>query len=118
MEKLKAAKKITLATLKSFAKRNASDLFSNEKSDFDGMVDCVMPSENQGFKKTEYLPEKTGYYRTGIHGIYTVGSSRDYLTFYEDANFIGIRVSNCCGCSILAIKKEVEFVDFEKELLN
>lgn len=47
---------------------------------------------------------KTGYYRTGIQGIYTVGSSRDYFNLYEDENYIGIKVYNSCGSSILVTK--------------
>lgn len=116
MKKLKNTQKITLATLKSFAKRNADFLFCKEKSSFDGMVDCVMPSKNT-WQKTTINPEKTGYYKTGIYGIYTVGHSGDYFTLYEDENYIGIEVYNCCGCSILAIEKEPEYIDFEKELL-
>lgn len=104
MNKLKETKKITIATLKSFAKRNCDNLYVKNLSHFDGMTDCVEQVENQEWLKTEII-ENTNYYRTGIKGVYTVGSSRDYFSKYEDANYIGIEVYNSCGSAILAIKK-------------
>jgi len=103
METLKSTSKITIATLKAFAKRNADKLFAKTESSFDGMTDCV-ESVKGGFKPTK-ITERTGYFRTGIQGIYTVGSSRDYLTIYEDSIYFGIEVYNCCGTTILAVKK-------------
>lgn len=118
METLKATKKITLATLKSFAKRNENNIFFKVKSDFDGMTDCVQ-SVKSNWQKSEIV-EPNNYYQSGIKGIYTVGSSRDYFGIYEDEKYFGIRVSNCCGSSILAVKKETDsgYIDFKKELLN
>lgn len=104
MNKLKETKKITLATLKSFAKRNIDNLYVKNLSDFDGMTDCVERIEKPEWVKTEIV-ESTNYYKTGIKGVYTVGSSRDYFCLYEDNDFIGIKVYNCCGSSILATKK-------------
>jgi len=104
MERLKKTKKITLATFKAFAKRNSDKLFAREDSDFCGMTDCVQQNDDPQFKPTE-ITEETGYYSTGIQGIYTVGRSNDYFSIYEDETFFGIRVYNCCGSSVLAIKK-------------
>jgi len=39
-------KKITKATLKMFIRKNKDNLFLEVKSDFDGMVDCVMPCKS------------------------------------------------------------------------
>lgn len=103
MEKLKSAKKITIATLKSFANRNADKLFTKNLREFNGMTDGVEEVEDK-FTPTKVTEDK-GYYQTGIQGIYTVGSSRDYFQLYEEGNFLGIKVYNCCGSSILAIKK-------------
>ena len=105
MKNLLKAKKITLATLKSFAKRNADNLFVKMESGFDGMTDMVEYDKDASFNPTVINPEKSNYYRTGIQGVYTVGSSRDYFTLYEDEKFYGIEVYNCCGTSILAVKK-------------
>lgn len=103
MDKLKSTKKITIATLKSFANRNSEKLFCKTEMDFNGMTDCVEVIEDN-FKPTQITTE-TGYYRTGIQGIYTVGQSRDYFKLYDEGNYFGIEVYNCCGSSILAIKK-------------
>lgn len=103
MEKLKATKKITLATLKSFAKRNKENLYAKVETDFSGMTDCVEPI-NGPFTK-EALGEPGNYWKLGVKGIYLVGRSNDYFTFYEDDNYIGIEVYNCCGSSILTTKK-------------
>lgn len=104
MVKLKETKKITLATLKSFAKRNIDTIYSKEMSAFDGMTDCVENIDNPQWNKSEILKDKR-FYETGIKGIYTVGDSRDYFVLYEDDKHIGIEVYNCCGRSILAINK-------------
>jgi len=103
MEKLKATKKITMATLKSFAKRNADKLFVKNLSRFNGMSDCVEQVEDD-FSKTE-VSEEYGFFRTGIQGIYTVGSGRDYFSRFENEKYYGIEVFNSCGSSILAVEK-------------
>jgi len=103
METLNNTIKITLATLKSFAKRNADKLFVKEVSEFNGMTDCVETNRIAEFKPTE-MNDKKGYFRTGIQGVYTVGSSRDYFTYYSDGTFTGIEVTNSCGTTILAVK--------------
>ena len=46
----KEEKKITRATFKSFINKNAGNLLIKCKSDFDGMVDCVMENKNPVFK--------------------------------------------------------------------
>jgi len=109
MKTLKETKKITLATLKSFAKRNENNLYVMEKSRFSGMSDMVEQTENPEFIKTE-ITDNTRYYATGIQGVYTVGSSRDYFNYFENKNYIGIKVYNCCGSCVLAAKKQPEKV--------
>lgn len=103
MKKLKLTPKITLATLKTFARRNKDHLYCKAVSDFNGMVDMVEQVNGEWIKTA--ITDNTGYFRTGIQGIYTVGSSRDYFTLYEDEVFIGITVSNSCGKNILVVKK-------------
>ncbi len=91
-------KKITMATLKSFIKK-ADKLFVQELSSFDGMTDCVMPSQNKNFievSKDDAIGHK---------GVYCVGGSRDWLTFIESEKMYGIEVSNCCGNGILWTNK-------------
>ena len=105
METLKQTKKITLSTLKSFAKRNKDKIYSKCKSSFNGMTDGVESVNGKWEKSTITEPNERQYYKTGISGIYTVGSSRDYFTIYEDATMFGIEVYNSCGTTILAIEK-------------
>jgi S-adenosylmethionine/arginine decarboxylase-like enzyme len=110
MKQLKETKKITLATLKSFAKRNSEKLFVKECSSFDGMTDCVENCNDNSWKETSII-DKTNYYKTGINGVYTVGDSRDYFSLYEDSEYIGIDVYNSCGNSILAVKKLTNIIN-------
>ena len=92
-----------MATLKAFANRNKERLYAKTESQFDGMTDCIEKVEDE-FKPTQITSE-TDYYRTGIQGIYTVGSSRDYFDIYENSVYFGIRVLNSCGTTILTVKK-------------
>ena len=98
-------KKTTLATIKSFIKREAKNgnLYVKQESKFDGMVDCVMPTADN-FKKVDAINEDNKN-TLGIAGFWLVGSSRDYFSTYEDDNFIGWQVNNCCGASIVAMKR-------------
>ena len=91
-------KKITLATLKSFIRKNADSLFCKTRSRFDGMTDSIEQVEDF-FGRVS--PEKA----IGLQGVYIVGSSRDRFRHFEDESFVGIEVSNCCGRGILAVKK-------------
>jgi hypothetical protein len=102
--------KITLSTVKSFIKKNIDNLYINEKSKFDGMTDGI-ESRHNGFikaEKTKEHPErpfKCSDRTQGIEKAWFVGDSRDYFEQYEDNDFTGIRVDNCCGSFILAVKK-------------
>ena len=100
-----ATKKITRATLKSFISNNRNNLFAICKSDFDGMVDCVMNVEQSPVKVDASLIDFNKSNTFGIKAIWLVGRSRDWFYEYEDAIFKGIRISNCCGSSIVAIIK-------------
>ncbi len=104
MENL-ATKKITLATVKSFVKKNRESLLINLKSRFDGMTDGVEMVKG-GFIKAE-ATERNPDHTLGINRAWFVGQSRDYFRFYESIaeNMIGIEVSNACGSFVIAIKK-------------
>ena len=99
MKNLIETKKITLSTLKAFAKRNENNLFVKEVSSFDGMTDGVERNRNPKWIKVE-LSKAYGH-----DGVWLVGSSRDYFNLYEDDKYIGIEVYNCCGTGILATLK-------------
>jgi hypothetical protein len=95
--------KITKATLKSFVKKNLPNLLISKRSSFDGMVDGVVASSDKSFQPIRL---GAGHIENtlDIHGVWLVGSSRDYFTAYDDGRFKGIEVSNSCGWFILGVK--------------
>ena len=98
-------KKITLATIKSFIKKNQENLYINVLSSFDGMTDAC-EDQNDGFKKAEETTNRFSVLNNkGIEGAWFVGESRDYFSPYEDKLFTGYKITNACGKFILAIKK-------------
>lgn len=97
--------KITLATVKSFIKTHEGYLFINILSEFDGMTDG-MESRNLGFRPVNHEFSSESFSSVQLAGAHFVGSSRDYFTMYEDAQYIGMSVSNCCIHFIIAIQKE------------
>jgi len=103
IQDLKNKKRITLSTLKAFARSNKDRIYAKELSRFDGMVDGISWVDD-GFEKTE-ITEPTNQCRTGIRKIYTVYGNGNYCEFWENENFAGIKVYNCCGSSVLAIRK-------------
>lgn len=103
------SKKITLATVKSFIKKNKDKLFIQHLSSFDGMVDGVRPSENKEFHKAEVYTPVAGTVgeaaECGVRGAWFVRQSRDYFNHFSDDKYEGIEVSNSCGNFILAVEK-------------
>jgi hypothetical protein len=101
-------KKVTIATIKSFIKRetNRQNLYISQLNTFDGGVDCVMPCENRSFTKA-ITPENDiqEKYNLGVKFAWFVGQSRDYFEPYADENYIGYEISNCCGSFILAMHR-------------
>lgn len=98
--------KVTKTTFKSFIKKNQGNLYIKVSSKFDGMVDCVMPTNDNGFAPVQneaYSIENT----LGIQGVWLVGQSRDYFTAFEQGEFECIEVSNCCGSFTIAARKAV-----------
>lgn len=109
LRRLQRAKRITMATIKAFIRKN-DNLFIKVKSKFDGMTDCV-ETVNMGFAKvmTKNLHPQNHYeQRTlGIAGAWFVGSSRDYFEVYQDERFTGFKIFNCCGSFLLVTEKTV-----------
>ena len=106
---MKKSKKITKATFKAFVRKNEGKIFINCKSSFDGMVDCVMPLEG-GFvplqRDDRDYGDTVSKATLGYNGIWLVNGSRDWYGAYENENYTGIEVCNCCGAFIVVIKKE------------
>ena len=101
-------KKITLATVKSFIRKNVNnDLHLSVESRFDGMTDCVENNPHAGMKPANvsgYDPKKEC--NLGIPGLWFVRGSGDYFTKLETAEFTGFSVWNCCGSWEIAIPKK------------
>ena len=99
-----AMKKATIATVKSFIRKNADNLFINVTSRFDGMADgCT--DVNDGFKKVSISHEINQKYTFGVPGAWFVGSSRDYIQNYESDLHAGFTISNSCGRFTIAVSK-------------
>lgn len=95
--------KPTMATVKSFVRKNQGRLYIRYHSAFDGMVDAVRYHEGpREFHLTQ--PGEHVSNSLGIQGAWFVGSSRDYLTPLAENGFSGFHVSNCCGSFDLAVK--------------
>ncbi len=97
MKKLQSTPKITLATLKSFIKRNSGKLFVKVHSSFSGMTDCV-ETVDSNWKLVE--PGK----EIGHGGVWCVGRSNDYFTLFQTSEYVGINVYNCCGSGTIVVK--------------
>lgn len=98
-------KKITIATVKSFIRKNKTTMQINVKSKFDGMCDGVN-QKHGGFVRALSIDYHTDN-NFGIAGAWFVGRGNDYLTKFENENMIGIEVYNSCGSFVLATKKPV-----------
>lgn len=112
-----AAKKITVATVKSFIRKNRSNLLINVESSFDGMADGVRDTGSREFHPIvarDYWDSEAGRYveasqdcsnTLGIRGVWLVGGSRNSLSRFENDKVQGFRVYNCCGAWTVAVAK-------------
>lgn len=90
-------KKITLATLKSFIRKNKSNLKIQFLTHFDGMTDCVTTAINTDIhpiRKTDFELKHT----LGIEGVW-ISLSKNYIEAVPN----GYNVSNSCGSFNLTI---------------
>ena len=95
-------KRITMATIKSFIKKNADNLYLKKVNSFDGMVDGISEAGAHDFSQVELNPN-THKNQLGINGAWFTPSG-NLLTAYDDGTFKGFDVYNCCGNFIIAIK--------------
>lgn len=93
------AKKTTMATVKAFIRKNSENLFVKVESSFDGMTDCVEKVEDD-FRKvnTEEV------FNTRV-GVFISDTTKNYIKPFENENFKGFSISNCCGRGIVATTK-------------
>lgn len=93
--------KPTVATLKSFIRKNSDNILIRVKSSFDGMEDGVREYSG-GFRPITNSKQVCDN-NLGYEGVWLVGSSRDYVTHYSKDGMVGYEVHNCCGTWIVAI---------------
>jgi hypothetical protein len=99
--KMTSTKRITLATVKAFIRKNAGKLLIEQTSDFDGMTDCVQRCEG-GYSpvlKSDMVCDNN----MGIQGAWFVFGSRDYFSEVKKDGLFGYEVCNCCGSFSLAV---------------
>lgn len=101
--------KITLATIKSFIKKNRAELHIKVTSSFNGMSDMVEQCDDNGFHPIveDGVNAQGDYWKKatlGIQGVWFVGQSRDYFSVFNDGVYAGYRVHNACGSFIVAVR--------------
>ena len=93
--------KFTMASVKSFVRKNKGNLKIKVGSTFDGMIDGVSYNRDATFVpvvETEQNIKNT----LGIQGAWFVGSSRDYVDPIEvDGKLVGFKCFNCCGSFVV-----------------
>jgi len=103
MMKQANGKKVTLATVKAFMRRNAANLMVKATSSFDGMYDCVMPSDNPAYRCVGGLFRENNKNTYGLPGVWFVGGSGNWFSPITEPGLTGYRVSNCCGSFSVAV---------------
>lgn len=108
---MNASKKITLATFKSFLRKNDGKLFIKEHSRFSGMTDCVMSVDDtwKPLKKIELELRPNScevINKLGYEGIWLVGDSRDFFSRIDDVVMEGYHIHNCVGSFSVVIQKD------------
>lgn len=103
--------RITRATIKSYIRKNGANLWISNRTDFDGMVDCVIPCGDPSFRPAVLVTgderDTNTTHRLGVSGAWFVGSrggGGDYFYPFSADGFTGYEVSNACGRFILAVK--------------
>ena len=93
----------TVATLKSFIRKNRAALQIMVKGEFDGMIDGMRFEAERKFQPIADA-QTTFSNNLGIRGIWLVGGSRDYVYPFAENGFIGFSVSNSCASFVVAVQ--------------
>lgn len=95
--------KATMATVKSFIRKNPDNLLIYAKRRFDGMTDGCESTGETGFSKA--IRTTTHVNNTlGVQGAWVVGGSRDYITPFEKDGVKGFEISNSCGSFSIGVE--------------
>lgn len=100
--------KITLATIKSFLRKNEGSLFVSYDGYFDGMTDCYQPSLDKSIKPLEGSFDKDNKSTLGFPALWFVGGSRDKFApkeiEFNGVKYTGFEVYNCCASFTILVK--------------
>lgn len=99
--------KITKSTVKSFIKKNISDLYMKEFTYFNGMtdgIDNVPEIRNRFITLTESSRAALGVETT--YNSPSFFESHNSIEPVEGENFTGFEITNCCGRYIIAARKD------------
>jgi hypothetical protein len=98
------AKKITLATVKSFVRKNRPALLIKVRAKFDGMVDGL-----EWDRAADFSPaldtDRHAEHTLGIQGAWFVLGGGDRFQPFESDTLVGYEIANCCGYFTLAVAK-------------
>jgi hypothetical protein len=97
-------KKVTIATVKAFIRKNRNALLVRVASSFDGMTDCVEPTSDRNFIQAQEAYHKSMKHNMEINGVWFVNGSRNYVSPLFADGYSGFEVYNCCGKWAVAIK--------------
>lgn len=90
--------KFTMSSMKSFIKKNKETLMIQNSSHFDGMYDCVVPSEKNEFSKVVFTTDCMSN-TLGVNGAWFTSGTQNclYPKYDTSGNVTEVFVSNCCG---------------------
>lgn len=97
-------KKITLATLKAFIRKNRDALLIMVSSSFDGMTDCVEQNMQATFVPAQQARPGCEENTLGVAGVWCVLGSRDRIRPYAKDGITGFEVYNCCGSFTVGVR--------------
>lgn len=100
-------KKLNRANFKSFIKKQAPVLYIKQYSQFDGMVDGISYNKNPVFEKvgSYVIQSDRDIIIRGENGVFgMVFRDGNSFSAYNDGQFEGIEVYNCCGKFVVGIQ--------------
>lgn len=101
-------KKLNKNHFNNFVKKNAENLYMIVYQDFNGMVDMVEKVDQPEFKKVvkvQFQPCRDVLLRDAGDKLKIAFRDGNSFDPYENDEYQGIEVYNCCGKFVVAVKK-------------
>ena len=97
--------KFTMASVKSFVRKNKGNLMIKTNSSFDGMIDGIRNEQNPEFVKVIETSSHIEH-TLGIPGAWFVGGGRDMVDpIKAEDRIVGFKCYNCCGSFEVMVRK-------------